>query len=123
MFGPSLVPQNHLLKKPQGLSDTPFIDSISMKFTALLPVLSIVLLGNVLSPLRAADEGINQAWLVLMNNVSASTTFSGTGSDAVSTTVVPMQTLEGCQAEGNRWRNSKSKFRKGFREFYCVENK
>ena len=94
-----------------------------MKFTALLPVLSIMLVGNVLSPARAADEEENQAWLVLMNNVSASTTFSRTGSDAVSTTVVTMQTLEGCQTEGERWRNSESKFRKGFREFYCVENK
>ena len=119
----SLAPQRHLVQTPTELSDTPYIDSISMKFTTLLPVLSVMLLGNVVSPARAADEGVNQAWLVLMNNVSASTTFSGTGSDAVSTTVVPMQTLEGCQAEGNRWRNSKSKFRKGFREFYCVENK
>ena len=94
-----------------------------MKFTALLPVLSLVLFGNVISPAEAVEARVNQAWLVLMNNVSASTTMSRTGSDAVSTTVVPMLTLEGCNSEGNRWRNSKSKFRTGFRECYRVENK
>ena len=94
-----------------------------MKTSFPLFLLSLVFVGQGFCPSRAAEEGNAQVWLVLMNNVSASTTFSGTGSDALSLIVVPMQTMEGCESEGNRWRNSKSKFRKGFREFYCLENR
>ena len=94
-----------------------------MKTSFPLLLLSLVFLGQWFRPLRAAEEGNAQVWLVLMNNVSASTTFSGTGSDALSSVVGPMQTKEGCEEEGNRWCSSKSKFRKGLREFYCVENK
>jgi len=96
-----------------------------MKTSFPLFLLSLVFLGQWFCPSRAAEEGNAQVWLVLMNNVSASTTFSGTGSDALSSVVVPMQTQtkEGCEEEGNRWCSSKSKFRKGLREFYCVENK
>ena len=55
-----------------------------MKTSFPFLLLSLVFLGQGFCPSRAAEEGNAQVWLVLMNNVSASTTFSGTGSDALS---------------------------------------
>ena len=93
-----------------------------MKLFSAITIAMIGCLGFV-SAVRADTQ--NEAWLVLTHNVSASSAgaMRHKGSDGVSLATVPMKTMEGFQSEGNRWRNSKSQFRKGFREFYCLENK
>ncbi|RNC88986.1 MAG: hypothetical protein ED554_09465 [Synechococcus sp. YX04-3] len=49
--------------------------------------------------------------------------FSGSNaanSDSTSMVTIPMFSEDGCKAEGERWLRRPSRFRKGFREYFCV---
>ena len=49
--------------------------------------------------------------------------FSGSNaanSDSTSMVTIPMLSEAGCKAEGERWLRRRSRFRKGFREYFCV---
>ena len=65
----------------------------------------------------------NEAWLVLTQGVFGSKlTKSAANSDSTSTVTIPMKTMMGCMIEGQQWAELPTKFRKGFREFLCIEN-
>ena len=63
-----------------------------------------------------------KAHLVLTTGVFGSK-FSGSNaanSDSTSMVTIPMLSEAGCKAEGERWLRRRSRFRKGFREYFCV---
>ena len=63
-----------------------------------------------------------KAHLVLTTGVFGSK-FSGSNaanSDSTSMVTIPMFSEDGCKAEGERWLRRPSRFRKGFREYFCV---
>ena len=63
-----------------------------------------------------------KAHLVLTTGVFGSK-FSGSNaanSDSTSMVTIPMFSDAGCTAEGERWLRRPSRFRKGFREYFCV---
>ena len=60
--------------------------------------------------------------LVLTTGVFGSK-FSGSNaanSDSTSMVTIPMLSEDGCKTEGERWLRRRSRFRKGFREYFCV---
>ena len=73
-------------------------------------------------PAPAQPQPPIRAQLVLTTGVFGSK-FSGSNaanSDSTSMVTVPMLTMEGCRSEGERWMRRRSRFRKGFREYFCV---
>ena len=73
------------------------------------------------SPAAWAQQPI-KAHLVLTTGVFGSK-FSGSNaanSDSTSMVTIPMLSEAGCRAEGERWLRRRSRFRKGFREYFCV---
>ena len=71
---------------------------------------------------RADSQSRIQAHLVLTTGVFGSK-FAGSNaanSDSTAMVTIPMLTEEGCKAEGERWLRRPSRFRKGFREYFCV---
>lgn len=74
------------------------------------------------SQAQAAASAPEAIWLVLINNVSATTAnLRGVGTDVTAMVTIPMKSLAGCQEEGARWKAAETGFRKGFREYHCVE--
>jgi len=63
-----------------------------------------------------------KAHIVLTTGVFGSK-FSGSNaanSDSTSMVTIPMFSEDGCKSEGERWLRRPSRFRKGFREYFCV---
>ena len=69
----------------------------------------------------------NEAWLVILHGVEGTAMGFGGGkvanSDSSTLATIPMKTMEGCIEEGQRWVSSPSPFRKGLRDFQCIEVK
>ena len=63
----------------------------------------------------------NEAWLVLSYGIAGGTSIGD--SNSMSLISIPMKSLEGCEKEGQKWQLSKPKFRKGIREYKCLENR
>ena len=69
----------------------------------------------------------NEAWLVILHGVEGTAMGFGSGkvanSDSSTLATIPMKTMKGCMEEGRRWASSPSPFRKGLRDFQCIEVK
>ena len=73
-------------------------------------------------PLSDRAQQPIKAHLVLTTGVFGSK-FSGSNaanSDSTSMVTIPMLSEAVCKAEGERWLRRRSRFRKGFREYFCV---
>lgn len=87
-----------------------------------LLLLGVGLFVVLIEPVPARAQPPFGAQLVLTTGVFGSK-FSGSNaanSDSTSMVTVPMLTMEGCRSEGERWLRRRSRFRKGFREYFCV---
>ena len=85
-------------------------------------VIALSLLSLVLASSAAWAQQPIKAHLVLTTGVFGSK-FSGSNaanSDSTSMVTIPMLSEAGCKAEGERWLRRRSRFRKGFREYFCV---
>ena len=69
----------------------------------------------------------NEAWLVILHGIEGTAMGFGGGkvanSDSSTLATIPMKTMQGCMQEGQRWASSPSPFRKGLRDFQCIEVK
>ncbi|WP_186587739.1 hypothetical protein [Synechococcus sp. A15-28] len=85
-------------------------------------LIALSLLSLVLASSAAWAQQPIKAHLVLTTGVFGSK-FSGSNaanSDSTWMVTIPMLSESGCKAEGERWLRRRSRFRKGFREYFCV---
>ena len=85
-------------------------------------LIALSLLSLLLASSSAWAQQPIKAHLVLTTGVFGSK-FSGSNaanSDSTSMVTIPMLSEAGCKAEGERWLRRRSRFRKGFREYFCV---
>ena len=85
-------------------------------------LIALSLLSLVLASSAAWAQQPIKAHLVLTTGVFGSK-FSGSNaanSDSTSMVTIPTLSEAGCKAEGERWLRRPSRFRKGFREYFCV---
>ena len=85
-------------------------------------LIALSLFSLVLASSAAWAQQPIKAHLVLTTGVFGSK-FSGSNaanSDSTSMVTIPMFSEDGCKAEGERWLQRPSRFRKGFREYFCV---
>ena len=85
-------------------------------------LIALSLLSLVLASSAAWAQQPIKAHLVLTTGVFGSK-FSGSNaanSDSTSMVTIPMLSETGCKAVGERWLRRRSRFRKGFREYFCV---
>ena len=85
-------------------------------------LIALSLFSLVLASSAAWAQQPIKAHLGLTTGVFGSK-FSGSNaanSDSTSMVTIPMFSEDGCKAEGERWLQRPSRFRKGFREYFCV---
>ena len=85
-------------------------------------LIALSLLSLVLASSAAWAQQTIKAHLVLTTGVFGCklSGSNGANSDSTSMVTIPMLSEAGCKAEGERWLRRRSRFRKGFREYFCV---
>ena len=92
--------------------------------TALLigtPVIGAQAIGNQGS-LKPPNNS-NVVWLILTHGVYGVRWGNAANSDSTSIVAISMETMKGCKAGREKWAGTPSKYRKGFREFQCIESR